>query len=77
MEFSLTVDLWKVKTFSGKFYKKYNRPIKLIKRMEKKTGFSTLDEFLQSPDDLKQKLILLKRTGTPFLKKLDAPNRIK
>jgi len=26
---------------------------------------------------LKQKLILLKRTGAPFLKKLDAPDRIK
>jgi len=45
--------------------------------MEKKTGFSTLDEFLQSQDDLKQKLILLKRTSPPFLKKLDANERIK
>jgi len=45
--------------------------------MEKKTGFSTLDEFLQSPDDIKQKLILLKRTSSPFLKKLENPERIK
>jgi len=45
--------------------------------MEKKTGFSTLDEFLQSPDEMKQKLIMLKRSSSPFLKKMENPERIK
>jgi len=45
--------------------------------MEKKAGFANLDEFLQSKDELKHKLIVLKRTSNPFLKKLTPPERIK